>query len=82
MALLECLPELLQKQHLVTFVSLLSNLQKSAARIHRREEDANTDYTKLTKTCPMFYDADRASTMGTWRQGGGQMIKCHEGGFL
>ena len=36
-----------------------------------REEDANTDYTQLTKTCPMFYDADRSSTVTgsteTWR---------------
>ena len=38
-----------------------------------REEDANTDYTQLTKTCPMFYAADRSSTNAvtgsteTWR---------------
>ena len=38
---LNVLPELSQKQHLVTFVSLLdNNLLKSAA--HGREEDANT----------------------------------------
>ena len=61
------LPDLSQSQHFVT-------------RTKGREKDANNDYTQLTKTCPMFYDADRSSPDAvTCSREGGHMLKCHEG---